>query len=159
MPDRVGLHKSFPVLTSPRKRGRERGQILVMFAFSMVLLIIGMIAVAVDLSQLYEARVRLQNAAEQAALAGASQVDYVAAERGSASLLPSFGAACTSAGNAFSGVAGSTACVSPEGTDEVVATVTVQAPVAMPLPVIGGSFTVTATFTAAPVLGGQTPVG
>ena len=147
------------MLTNHRGRAGEHGQILVMFAFSMLFLIIGMIAVAVDLSQLYEARVRLQNAAEQAAMAGASQVDYVAAESGYASLLPSFASACTSAGDAFSGMAGSTTCTSPAGTDEVVATVTIQAPVAMPLPVMGGSFTVTATFTAAPVLGGQTPVG
>ena len=90
MRDRVGLRESLPVLTSHRTRRGQRGQILIMFAFSMVLLIIGMIAVAVDLSQLYEARVRLQNAAEQGALAGASQVDYVAAESGNAALLPSF---------------------------------------------------------------------
>ena len=147
------------MLTTHRERAGEHGQILVMFAFSMVFLIIGMIAVAVDLSQLYEARVRLQNAAEQAAMAGASQVDYVAAESGDAALLPSFASACTSAGDAFSGMVGSTTCTSPAGTDEVVATVTIRAPVAMPLPVMGGSFTVTATFTAAPVLGGQTPVG
>jgi Flp pilus assembly protein TadG len=137
----------------------ERGQILVMFAFSMLFLIVGMIAVAVDLSQLYQARVRLQNAAEQASTAGASQVNYVAAESGQASLLPSFASACSSAGDAFSGVAESTTCTNPEGTDEVIATVTIRAPVAMPLPILGGTFTITATFTAAPVVGGLTPVG
>ena len=126
------------------KRAGERGQILVMFAFSMLFLIIGMIAVAVDLSQLYEARVRLQNAAEQASTAGASQVNYVAAESGQASLLPSFASACSGAGDAFSGVARSTTC---------------RAPVAMPLPILGGAFMITTTFTAAPVLGGLTPVG
>ena len=141
------------------KRAGERGQILVMFAFSMLFLIIGMIAVAVDLSQLYEARVRLQNAAEQASTAGASQVNYVAAESGQASLLPSFASACSGAGDAFSGVVGSTTCTNPEGTDEVIATVTVRAPVAMPLPILGGTFTITATFTAAPVVGGLIPVG
>jgi Flp pilus assembly protein TadG len=130
-----------------------------MFAFSMLFLVIGMIAVAVDLSQLYEARVRLQNAAEQASTAGASQVNYLAAESGQASLLPSFASACSSAGDAFSGVAGSTTCTNPEGTDKVIATVTIQAPVAMPLPILGGTFTITATFTAAPVVGGLTPVG
>ena len=140
-------------------RAGERGQILVMFAFSMLFLIIGMVAVAVDLSQLYEARVRLQNAAEQASAAGASQVNYVAAESGQASLLPSFASAFRSAGDASSGMAGSTTCTNPEGTDEVIATVTIQAPVAMPLPILGGTFTITATFTAAPVVGGLIPVG
>ena len=120
------------MLSDRRMRAGERGQILVMFAFSMLFLILGMIAVAVDLSQLYEARVRLQDAAEQAATAGASQVNYVAAESGDASLLSSFVSVCKGAGDAFSGVAGSTTCTSPEGTDEVVATVTIQASVAMP---------------------------
>ncbi len=147
------------MLSNRRGRAGQRGQILVMFAFSMLFLIIGMIAVAVDLSQLYEARVRLQNAAEQAATAGASQVDYVAAESGDASLLPAFASACSSAGDTFSGVVGSTSCTSPEGTDEVVATVTIQASVAMPLPILGGTFTITTTFTSAPVVGGLTPVG
>jgi len=146
-------------MLSRRRRRAERGQILVMFAFSMLFLVVGMIAVAVDLSQLYEVRVRLQGAAEQAAMAGASQIDYVAAESGSAALAPSFAAACARAGDAESGVAGSTTCVNPGGTDEVVATVSIQAPVSIPLPGAGGTFTITATFTAAPVLGGQTPVG
>jgi hypothetical protein len=126
------------MLSDRRMRAGERGQILVMFAFSMLFLILGMIAVAVDLSQLYEARVRAQDAAEQAATAGASQVNYVAAESGDASLLSSFVSVCKGAGDAFSGVAGSTTCTSPEGTDEVVATVTIQASVAMPLPILGG---------------------
>jgi hypothetical protein len=56
-------------------------------------------------------------------------------------------------------VAESTTCTNPEGTDEVIATVTIRAPVAMPLPILGGTFTITATFTAAPVVGGLTPVG
>jgi Flp pilus assembly protein TadG len=147
------------MLSRHRKRAGERGQILVMFAFSMLFLIIGMIAVAVDLSQLYEAHVRVQNAAEQAAMSGASQVNYVAAESGVASLLPSFSSICSSAGDAVSGVVGSTTCTSPEGTDEVVAKVTIKASVAMPLPIMGGTFTITATFTAAPVVGGLTPAG
>ncbi|MGD1052290.1 MAG: pilus assembly protein TadG-related protein [Candidatus Dormibacteria bacterium] len=147
------------MLTRHHRRGGERGQILIMFAFSMLFLIVGMIAVAVDLSQLYEARVRLQDAAEQAAAAGASQVDYVAAETGVAALLPSFASACASAGDAFSGVLGSTTCTNPEGTDEVVATVTIRASVGMPLPILGGTFTITATFTSAPVVGGAAPVG
>ncbi len=147
------------MLTPRRRLNRERGQILVMFAFSMLFLIVGMIVVAVDLSELYEARVRLQDAAEQAAMAGAGQVDYVAAESGTPALRASFASTCTSAGDAFSRVAGSTTCINPEGTDEVVATVTVQAAVAIPIPCVGGTFTVTASFTAAPVLGGQTPVG
>jgi Flp pilus assembly protein TadG len=147
------------MLSDRRMRAGERGQILVMFAFSMLFLILGMIAVAVDLSQLYEVRVRLQDAAEQAATAGASQVNYVAAESGDASLLPSFASVCKSAGDAFSGVAGSTTCTSPEGTDEVVATVTIQASVAMPLPILGEAFTITTTSTSAPVVGGLTPVG
>jgi len=124
------------VLTPRRRRDRERGQILVMFAFSMLFLIVGMIVVAIDLSELYEARVRLQDAAEQAAMAGAGQVDYVSAESGTPALLASFAATCSSAGDAFSRVA-----------------------VAIPIPCVGGTFTVTASFTAAPVLGGQAPVG
>jgi hypothetical protein len=56
-------------------------------------------------------------------------------------------------------VAGSTTCTSPEGTDEVVATVTIQASVAMPLPILGEAFTITTTSTSAPVVGGLTPVG
>ena len=146
------------MLTPHRRRDGERGQILVMFAFSMLFLIVGMIVVAVDLSELYGARVRLQDAAEQAAMAGAGQVDYLSAESGTPALLASFASACGSAGDAFSRVAGSTSCVNPEGTDEVVATVTVQASVAIPIPCVGGTFTVTASFTAAPVLGGKTPV-
>jgi Flp pilus assembly protein TadG len=147
------------MLSRARHGERQRGQILIMFAFSMLFLIVGMIAVAVDLSQLYEARVRLQGAAEQAAMAGASQIDYVAAESGTAALAPAFASACSAAGDALSRVAGSTTCVNPAGTDEVVATVTIQAPVSIPLPGAGGTFTITATFTAAPVLGGQAPVG
>ncbi len=47
---------------------------LVVFALSMAFLVLGLIAVAIDISQLYEARVRFQDAAEQAAIAGASDV-------------------------------------------------------------------------------------
>ncbi|MGA3183862.1 MAG: pilus assembly protein TadG-related protein [Candidatus Dormibacteria bacterium] len=147
------------MLSRRQSRIREHGQILVMFAFSMLFLIVGMIAVAVDLSQLYEAHVRAQDAAEQAAAAGASQVDYVAAESSVASLLPSFASVCSGAGDAFSGVVGSTTCTSPEGTDDVVASVTVRASVALPLPFLGGTFTIATTSTAAPVVGGLAPVG
>jgi Flp pilus assembly protein TadG len=147
------------MLTFHHRRAGERGQILVMFAFSMVFLVVGMIMVAVDLSELYEAHVRLQDAAEQAALAGASQVDYVVAESGTAALLPSFAGVCASAGDEFSGSVGSTTCANPAGTTEVVATVSLQAAVSMPVPGLGGTFTVTATYAAAPVLGAQTPVG
>ncbi|MGO8685555.1 MAG: pilus assembly protein TadG-related protein [Candidatus Dormibacteria bacterium] len=142
-----------------RARGGAGGQILIMFAFSMVFLIVGMITIAVDLSELYEAHVRLQDAAEQAALAGASQVDYVAAESGSATLLPSFASACGSAGDDFSRVVGSTTCVSPPGTGEVEAIVSVPIAVSIPIPGMGATFTVSASFTAAPVLGAQTPAG
>lgn len=144
-----------------RRRGRipEQGQILIMFAFSMVFLIVGMITIAVDLSQLYEAHVRLQDAAEQAALAGASQVDYVAAESGSAALLPTFASVCSNAGDDFSRVAGSTTCVNPPGSTEVEATVSIPVAVSVPIPGLGGTFTVSASYTAAPVLGAQAPAG
>jgi uncharacterized membrane protein len=60
---------------------RERGQVLVVFALSMAFLVLGLVAVAIDLSQLYEARVRFQDAAEQAAIAGASDVVVCPAEQ------------------------------------------------------------------------------
>jgi Flp pilus assembly protein TadG len=147
------------MLTRRRGHAPERGQILIMFAFSLVFLIVGMITVAVDLSELYEAHVRLQDAAEQAALAGASQVDYVAAESGSAALLPSFASVCGSAGDDFSRVVGSTTCINPPGGTEVEATVAMPVAVSMPIPGMGGTFTVSASYTAAPVLGAQAPAG
>jgi Flp pilus assembly protein TadG len=147
------------MLIHRRRRSGESGQILVMFAFSMLFLIVGMIAVAVDLSQLYEVRVRLQNAAEQAAMAGASQINYLPAESASSTLLPTYASTCRSAGDDFSRVIGSTTCANPNGTAEVVATVSVRAAVTIPIPGVGGSFTVTATYTAAPVIGGLSPVG
>jgi len=118
-----------------------------------------MVAVAVDLSQLYEARVRLQNAAEQASAAGASQ-GQLRRRRERAGLPPPLLRVCLQKrGRRFQWNGGSTTCTNPEGTDEVIATVTIQAPVAMPLPILGGTFTITATFTAAPVVGGLIPVG
>ena len=136
-----------------------------MFALAFVFLIGGLLAVAVDLSQLYEARVRLADAAEQAAIAGASQVvvgpGSAAESGGPPQLLPDFQTVCATAGDAMSAVGGATTiCSTAAGTtNEVEARVSARVPVTFPVPGVGGSVTVTATFTAAPVLGGQEPVG
>jgi len=136
-----------------------------MFALAFVFLIGGLLAVAVDLSQLYEARVRLADAAEQAAIAGASQVvvgpGSAAESGGPPQLLPDFQAVCAAAGDAMSAVRDTTtSCSTAAGTtNEVEARVSARVPVMFPVPGEGGSITVTATFAAAPVLGGQGPVG
>jgi len=138
-----------------------------MFALSMVLLIFGLIAVALDLSELYEAHVRFYDAAEQAALAGASEVVVCPAEELSCSQaaengqppeldLSAYAAACRQAGDAFSGIAASTSC-SVVGADTVRATVSAPISVVIPIPGMGGSFPISATYEAAPVLGAQQP--
>ena len=147
-------------------RRRQRGQVLVMFALSMVFMIAGMISVAVDLSQLYEARVRFYDAAEQAAISAASDVVVCPQQQGQCSDTANEGAApqldpgayslCETTGDDFSGVAGSTTCIAV-GADTIEARV--SAPVALVIPIFTmGSYSVTATYEAAPVLGGQAPV-
>lgn len=138
-----------------------------MFALSMALLIFGLIAVALDLSQLYEARVRLYDAAEQAALTGASDVlvcpaqDIVcgngtAQAGGPPPLAPGAGSLCEATGDGLTGAAGTTSC-SVAG-DAVVADVAAQVSVIIPIPGMGGSFTVRASYQAAPVMGDLRPV-
>jgi len=140
----------------------------VVLGLSMVLLIVGLIATAMDLAELYAARVRFDDAAEQAALAGASQVAVCPpASQGCAEpavggappqLEPSYRWVCQSAGDAVSEIPQSTSCAVVAGTVNTVEA-TVSAPVAVPIPLpgMGGSFTVSATYTAAPVLGAQSP--
>jgi uncharacterized membrane protein len=175
----------------PSGRGPQRGQVLVMFALSMVLLIFGLIAVAIDLATLYEAHVRYYDAAEQAAIAGASDVLAICPENGSACTnsaelgLPptidpaTFQSECSDVGDAVSG--GTTTCSSPwvcaappgaysgpstcstrsgaAGIELQEAVATVQGPVSLPIPMpgMGASITVSATYRAAPVLGAQQP--
>jgi Putative Flp pilus-assembly TadE/G-like len=137
-----------------------------MFALSMLVLIFGLIATAVDLAELYAARVRFYDAAEQAALAGASQVTVCqpatagcgeGAQSGRAPQLEAgYQAACRAAGDAFSAVSGSTRCTAV-GADTVEATVTARVAVTIPLPGMGDTFTVSANYAAVPVLGGQRP--
>jgi hypothetical protein len=97
----------------PRSAG-DRGQVLVVFALSMAFLVLGLIAVAIDLSQLYAARVRFQDAAEQAAIAGASDVLVCppgqetpcgqAAENGlPPTLLAGYDSVCEEVGDSFIG--------------------------------------------------------
>lgn len=134
-----------------------------MFALSMLLLIFGLIVVAVDLSDLYHVRVRLDNVAVQAAVAGASQVviSPSSGENGSPPQLgPNFSSTCTATASSMSGGVGAvtTHCTIVTGTaDEVMVTVTAQVPMPIPIPFLGGSIRVSASSKAAPVLGGQAP--
>jgi uncharacterized membrane protein len=159
--------------------------VLVVFALSMAILVLGLIAVAIDLSQLYEARVRFQDAAEQAAIAGASDVVVCppgqetlcsqAAENGlPPTLQTGYASVCEAVGDSFIGHPftglSPTSCVEiasltevpgngckavPGATDEVQARVTASIQVSIPIPGMGTSFPVTAISCAAPVLGAQ----
>jgi hypothetical protein len=175
-----------------RRRGGEGGQILLMFALSMAFLIFGLIAVAVDLSKLYEEHVRFYDAAEQAAIAGASDVvatcPAVAAtctNQAEEGLPPAidpatYQAECTTVGDAMSG-GGATSCRSPSlcapapgggagalscltasgapgiEVQEVEATVQGEVELPIPMPGMGATFQMSASYTAAPVLGAQQP--
>ena len=55
----------------------------------------------------------------------------------------------------YTGVPGSTAC---HLTGDNVVVATVSAPVSVPIPMFGASFTIVAAYRAAPVLGGLRPV-
>ena len=59
---------------SPPARARERGAVIVFFAFFLVVLL-GFLGLAVDLTKLLTTRVQLQRAADAAALAGVSAVN------------------------------------------------------------------------------------
>ena len=150
---------------------------LVMFGISMALLVFGLIAVALDLSELYAAHVRVYDAAEQAALTATADIEVCGQQQvecGSSAQLGraptvnpcAYDAAdpdcprptpCQAAGDNFSGVAGSTTC-RLLGVDTVEATVTARVHVVIPVPGMGGGFPVTATYAAVPVLGAQRPV-
>ena len=88
-------------------------------------------------------------------MAGAGQVDYAAAKAGFPQVSSSYQAVCTATGDSETGVPGSTAC---HLTAANVVVATVSAPVSVPIPLFGASFTVAATYSAAPVLGGLRPV-
>jgi Flp pilus assembly protein TadG len=126
-----------------------------MFAISMALFLFAMFAVAVDLTELYAAHVRFADAAEQAAMAGAGQVDYASAKAGFPQVSSTYQSVCTATGDSDSGLPGSTVCQLTAG-NVVVATVSAQ--VSVPIPLFGAGITVTATYRAAPVLGGLQPV-
>jgi hypothetical protein len=126
-----------------------------MFALSMALFLFAMFAAAVDLTELDAAHVRFADAAEQAAMAGAGQVDYASAKAGFPALSASYRSVCAATGDGDTGVSGSTSC-HLSGANTVVATV--SAAVSVPVPLFGASFTLSATYSAAPVLGGLQPV-
>jgi Flp pilus assembly protein TadG len=143
------------VLTPSRRRDGERAQTLAMFALSMALFLFAMFAAAVDLTELYAAHVRFADAAEQAAMTGAGQVDYASAKAGFPQVAAGYQSVCTATGDAYTGVPGSTAC---HLTGDNVVVATVSAPVSVPIPMFGASFTIGSTYRAAPVLGGLQPV-
>ena len=180
------------MLTASRRQGGAGGQILLMFALSMAFLIFGLIAVAVDLSKLYEEHVRFYDAAEQAAIAGASDVvatcppvPTTCTNQAEEGLPPAIDAAtyqaeCSTVGDAVSG-GGATSCQSPSvcapapgggagvlscatasgapGLEVQEVEATVQGEVQLPIPMPGmvASFRVSASYSAAPVLGAQQP--
>jgi uncharacterized membrane protein len=55
-------------MSAPRHRPRQRGALLTTFAL-MLLVVLGFVGVALDLSRLYNRKVELQNLADAAALA------------------------------------------------------------------------------------------
>src|SRR5262252_5646373 len=61
--------------SSAKARPRERGAVIIYLAFFM-LLILGFVAIGIDVSKLEATRTQLQRAADAAALAGASGVDF-----------------------------------------------------------------------------------
>lgn len=148
-----------------------------MFAFSMAFLVFGLIAVALDLSQLYAAHVRFFDAAEQAALTATADVEVCGQQQLRCSQPAELGrpptvnpcaydgadpdcprpTPCQTTGDAFTGVAGSTTC-RLVGADTIRATVSGRVPVVIPIPGMGDGFRVTATYEAAPVLGAQSPI-
>jgi hypothetical protein len=58
-----------------RRRTRDCGQIVITFALSLALFLFGVIAMVMDLSVMYAARATALQAAQDAAVAGASDVD------------------------------------------------------------------------------------
>src|SRR5881628_239954 len=59
---------------TPTRDGRQRGAVILYVAFFLVLML-GFISLSVDLTKLMVTRTQLQNAADGAALAGASAID------------------------------------------------------------------------------------
>ncbi|MGA8016989.1 MAG: pilus assembly protein TadG-related protein [Candidatus Dormiibacterota bacterium] len=181
------------MLTAARRRRSEGGQILLMFALSMAFLIFGLIAVAADLSKLYQEHVRFYDAAEQAAIAGASDVVATCPPRAATCTnqaeeglppvidMSTFQSVCGAVGDAVSGGGTSTLCRSQSvcapapsgyagqpscttaagapGIDLQEAEATVHGVVQLPIPMpgMGASFQVSASYAAAPVLGAQQP--
>lgn len=62
-------------IESKEPNGRERGVVIIWIAFFM-LLMLGFIAIGIDVAKLMATRTELQNAADAAALAGASAIDF-----------------------------------------------------------------------------------
>src|SRR5437870_9261088 len=62
------------IIESYRNRKNERGVILIWTAFFLILML-GFVAIGIDVSKLMATRTQLQNAADAAALAGASAID------------------------------------------------------------------------------------
>ena len=114
-----------------------------MFAISMALFLFAMFAVAVDLTELYAAHVRFADAAEQAAMAGAGQVDYASAKAGFPQVSSTYQSVCTATGDSDSGLPGSTVYQLTAG-NVVVATVSAQ--VSVPIPLFGAGITVKSSF-------------
>ena len=61
--------------SSAKARPRERGVVIIYLAFFM-LMMLGFVAIGIDVSKLMATRTELQRAADAAALAGASAVDF-----------------------------------------------------------------------------------
>ncbi|SFL75094.1 pilus assembly protein TadG-related protein [Rugamonas rubra] len=65
-------------MSTPRLRPRQRGALLISFAL-MLVVVLGFVGLALDLSRLYNRKVELQNLADAAALAAAGQLNGTAA--------------------------------------------------------------------------------
>jgi hypothetical protein len=65
-------------MSAPRRHPRQRGALLISFAL-MLVVVLGFVGLALDLSRLYNRKVELQNLADAAALAAAGPLDGTAA--------------------------------------------------------------------------------
>lgn len=134
-------------------RAGERGQTLVMFALATGLFLLGLFAVVVDLSQLFSARVKALQAAQAAALAGASDVDTGSIRSELPRLAPTYAMLCSATGDRVLGQPGATVCRGVPGAGAGTVRATVSLPVTVDIPLFGRTFRVGAQYSAAPAEG------
>ena len=168
-----------------RRHGQGNGQVVITFALTFALFLFGLILTVVDLSVLYSARAAALQSAQDAAVAGASNVDVPAfLSSGSANsavqllapaaeqdclnvaqkedaLTPYYssggpGPSCNSAGN-NAGVTSSTSCTSANNW-EIAADVQIQIQLPVPFPGVANP-TVGSCYFAAAQSGTDTPAG